>query len=612
MLKRPPDGPSCSIRNVSPYEIEVMRYSADTLDYSALTREADALAAPAGANTVKVAILADCAVQQLTTLLKVLAARNGVALDVYEGDYDGVDLEILNPESGLYAFAPQYLIVLMSAEKLKSRLYDAADRKAFAADTVGRIESLWSAFGARSSATIVQSTFVLPSERAFGNYELKVADSVGATVTEINYQLAVRARSAKNVLLNDVDFLAASIGRSQWLDPRLWNMAKIPCRLEHLPRLAQSLLDTVLAAAGRFAKCVVLDLDNTLWGGVIGDDGLEGIALGEFDEGEAFVGFQKFIRELKRRGILLAVVSKNDHANAILPFREHPFMALREDDVSAFVANWDNKADNIQIVQKTLNIGFDSFVFLDDNPFERNIVREYVPDVVVPELPEDPSSFLEILAELNLFETASFSEADLQRAAQYREEAQREIVKTQFTNVNDYLASLGMQIRLEWFNPFNLPRIAQLIQRSNQFNLMTRRYGEAACEAMMRDASFVPLTLKLADKFGDYGLISIVILKPAGDDLEIDEYLMSCRVLQRGVESFAMNNIFAYAERVGAKRVVGHYIPTAKNDMVKDFFKNFGFEKVADNGPAGSKWALDIGAYRKREVFMTQTVNELN
>jgi FkbH-like protein len=594
------------------WEIKALRYSTDCLDYLTLTKAAGDCAAPGDARTVKIAVLADCAVQQLTTLLKVLAARNRVALEVYEGGYDSIDLEILNPDSGLYAFGPQFVIVLMSSEKLKSRLYDSANRTTFAADNVERIVTLWSAFAAQSSATIVQSTFVLPIERAFGNYELKVADSVGAIFTEINYRLAIQAREARNILLSDVDFLAASIGRSQWFDPRLWNIAKVPCRLDHLPRLAQSLLDTILAATGVvLSKCVVLDLDNTLWGGVIGDDGLEGIALGEFDEGEAFVGFQKFIRELKRRGIILAVVSKNEHANAIRPFRDHPHMVLKEDDISAFLANWDNKADNIRLVQKTLNIGFDSFVFLDDNPFERNLVREYLPNVIIPELRDDPSSYLEALADLNLFETTSFSEADMQRSARYREEARREITKTQFTNVNDYLKSLSMQIRLERFNSFNLPRIAQLIQRSNQFNLTTRRYGEAACEAMMKDTTFWPLTLKLADKFGDYGLISVVILNPADEELEIDEYLMSCRVLQRGVESFAMNNIFAYAARLGVKRVVGHYIATTKNDMVKDFFKGFGFEKVCETG-GGSKWSLAVRHYRPREVFMNEAINELN
>ena len=588
-----------------------MKHAMLTLDYFALSKEAKALKISSAAKVIRIALLADCATQHLATIMRAIAARNGVQAELYEGNYDGVDLEILDPNSALYAFAPQYVVILLSSEKLKARLYASGDRRTFADETVGRLENLWGAFRAHSQATIIQSTFVLPSERAFGNYELKVADSVGSIFTEINYRLAVKARETKNVLLNDVDFLAAAIGRAQWLDARMWNMAKTPCRLEHVPLLAQSLLDTMFAASGLIVKCVVLDLDNTLWGGVIGDDGLEGIALGEFDEGEAFVGFQKFIRELKRRGIILAVVSKNEHANAVLPFREHPHMALKEDDISVFVANWDNKADNIRLIQKTLNIGFNSLVFLDDNPFERNIVREFLPEVVVPELPEDPSLYLQSLADLNLFETASFSEADLQRADQYREEAQRELTKTHFTDINDYLTSLAMEIRLERFNAFNLPRIAQLIQRSNQFNLMTRRYGEAACEAMMKDPSRAPLTLRLADKFGDYGLISVVILKHAGEDLEIDEYLMSCRVLQRGVESFTINNIFSYAARLGAKRVVGQYLPTAKNDMVKGFFKSFGFEKVADGDGGASQWALAVDAYQPRQTFMTPVVNEL-
>lgn len=388
-------------------------------------------------------------------------------------------------------------------------------------------------------------------------------------------------------------------------------MAKLPCRLDHLPRLAQSLLDTVLAASGYFAKCVVLDLDNTLWGGVIGDDGVEGIILGEMDEGEAFVALQRFILELKHRGIILAVVSKNDHANALLPFQSHPFMIIKEDDVAVFIANWDNKVDNIRLVQKTLNIVFDSLVFLDDNPFERNIVRQYLPEVIVPELPDDPSLYIESIARQNLFETASFSAADRERSSQYREEAQRELIKSQFTNIEDYLISLKMEIKLERFNSFNLPRIAQLAQRSNQFNLLTRRYSETACAAMMTEEKVAPFTLKLADKFGDYGLISVIILKMVDDDLEIDEYLMSCRVLKRGVEDFALNNIVDYARRVGAKRVVGRYAPTAKNAMVKDFYRNFGFELVMENPDGTSEWAMDVDRFERRKYFMTSVVNDL-
>jgi FkbH-like protein len=588
-----------------------MRYGTKTIDYFTLLKGPKNVDASNYTDVMRVAVLADCATGHFVTIMKTLTARNNIKLELYEGEYDGIDLAILNEHSDLYLFKPQYVAILMSSEKLKLRLYESQHRQSFATETVERLQNLWNTFAAHCNATIIQGNFVLPSERAFGNYELKVADSVGSIFTEINYRLAVSARESKNVLLNDVDFLAASVGRAQWLDPRMWNMAKIPCRLEHLPLLAQSFLDTMLAASGICIKCVVLDLDNTLWGGVIGDDGLEGIALGEFDEGEAFVSFQKFIRELKRRGIILAVVSKNEHSNAILPFKEHPHMALKEEDIAVFVANWDNKVDNIRVVQKALNIGLDSLVFVDDNPFERDVVREFLPQVVVPELPEDPSLYLHALSELNLFETASYTEADRHRGDQYREGAQRETIKKSFTNINDYLISLGMEIRLERFNAFNLPRIAQLIQRSNQFNLMTRRYGEAACEAMMNDKSLAPLTLKLSDKFGDYGLISVVILKPAGQDIVIDEYLMSCRVLQRGVENFAMNAIFAYAARHGAKRVVGQYIPTKKNEMVKGFFKSFGFEMISEDGAGASKWALAIEAYQPREVFIIAVVNEL-
>ncbi|MGH6797234.1 MAG: hypothetical protein ACREDI_02480, partial [Roseiarcus sp.] len=256
-----------------------MKHAMLSLDYFALAKEAKALTTAEAAKVIRIALLADCATQHLASIMRAIAARNNVRAEVYEGNYDGVELEILDPNSALYAFHPQYVVILLSSEKLKARLYASGDRRAFADGTVGRLENLWGAFRAQSQATIIQSTFVLPSERAFGNYELKVADSVGSIFTEINYRLAVKAREAKNVLLNDVDFLAASVGRAQWLDARMWNMAKTPCRLEHLPLLAQSLLDTVFAASGMFAKCVVLDLDNTLWGGVIGDDGLEGIAL---------------------------------------------------------------------------------------------------------------------------------------------------------------------------------------------------------------------------------------------------------------------------------------------------------------------------------------------
>jgi FkbH-like protein len=584
-----------------------MRYEADTLDYLALLKEARSPAAAECAKTIKLALLADFATQHLTPILKVLFARNGVKLDVYEAGYDSIDTEILDPGSGLHAFAPRYVVILVATEKLKARLYPIENRGNFAEEAAARFTTLWEALKRSGSATVIQGNYVTPSERAFGNFELKAVDSVGSIVADINHRLAAAAREANNVLLCDIDHIAADVGRRNWFDEPLWAMAKGLCRLEYLPLLAQALVDIALAGEGAVAKCVVLDLDNTLWGGVIGDDGLAGIALGDFDEGEAFVGFQRFLRELKRRGIILAVVSKNEEANALLPFREHPNMVLREEDISVFIANWDNKADNIRRVQKVLNIGFDSLVFLDDNPFERGLVKEFLPDVVVPDLPEDPSLYVRTLAKLNLFETAAYSAADRQRPGQYRQEAQRELAREVYTNIDDYLRSLDMTIKLERFTPFNLPRIAQLIQRSNQFNLTTRRLNEAACEALMNDkANWLPFTVTLRDKFGDYGLISVVILKLLEHEVEIDTYLMSCRVLRRGVEQFVMNTIFAEAGRRRATRVVGRYLRSAKNDMVKNFYAGFDFEQIETRDNGDTSWTLSPVAYKPTAAFMTQ------
>jgi FkbH-like protein len=584
-----------------------MRYEADTLDYLALLKEARSPAAAECAKTIKLALLADFATQHLTPILKVLFARNGVKLDVYEAGYDSIDTEILDPGSGLHAFAPRYVVILVATEKLKARLYPIENRGNFAEAAAARFTTLWEALKRSGSATVIQGNYVTPSERAFGNFELKAVDSVGSIVADINHRLAAAAREANNVLLCDIDHIAADVGRRNWFDEPLWAMAKGLCRLEYLPLLAQALVDIALAGEGAVAKCVVLDLDNTLWGGVIGDDGLAGIALGDFDEGEAFVGFQRFLRELKRRGIILAVVSKNEEANALLPFREHPNMVLREEDISVFIANWDNKADNIRRVQKVLNIGFDSLVFLDDNPFERGLVKEFLPDVVVPDLPEDPSLYVRTLAKLNLFETAAYSAADRQRPGQYRQEAQRELAREVYTNIDDYLRSLDMTIKLERFTPFNLPRIAQLIQRSNQFNLTTRRLNEAACEALMNDkANWLPFTVTLRDKFGDYGLISVVILKLLEHEVEIDTYLMSCRVLRRGVEQFVMNTIFAEAGRRRATRVVGRYLRSAKNDMVKNFYAGFDFEQIETRDNGDTSWTLSPVAYKPTAAFMTQ------
>jgi FkbH-like protein len=384
----------------------------------------------------------------------------------------------------------------------------------------------------------------------------------------------------------------------------MWTIAKAPCALEHLPHLVQALVDLIAAQRGAAVKCLVLDLDNTLWGGIIGDDGLEGIRLGHLGDGEAFSAFQAFLKQLQQRGILLAVCSKNERETALLPFQRHPEMVLREDDIAVFVANWENKADNIRAIAARLNIGLDSIVFIDDNPFERNLVRDLVPEVIVPEMPVDPADYVRALCARNLFETASYSALDSTRTQLYRQRAASDAIRATFSSVEDYLRSLEMVVTVGRFDAFHLPRIIQLLQRSNQYNLTTRRYGQAQCEAFMCDDARVAFFLTLKDKLTDHGLIAVVILEEASSAMHIDTFLMSCRVLQRGVEDFAMNTIAAQARDRGKRFITGEYIPTAKNAMVREFYPRFGYDRTSRDDQGTERFSLCVEDYRAREVYM--------
>lgn len=578
--------------------------STESLDYASLRRRASTFKADESLKSVKLALLADCATQHLVPLLKVLAAERGYNLSVYEAPYEGIGAEVSDPASGLYEFAPDFVSILNVTEKAKRRLgFDQAMRGW--SNEADRIIGVWDAISARHKCKIIQSTMVMPAEREFGNYESLVTQSLGHAISSINRRIAEAARERKDIFVNDVEYLASEIGRSRWRDEKLWLMAKLPCALDYLPRLAKNIVDVIAASMGSIVKCVVLDLDNTLWGGVIGDDGLDGIALGDLGEGQAYCDLQHHLLNLKRRGVVLAVCSKNEHANAILPFREHPDMVLREDDIAVFRANWDDKASNIRAIRDTLNIGFDSMVFLDDNPFERNLVRGLLPQVIVPELPDDAGRYLATIAELNLFEATTHSREDTERADLYRQDAKRQEMQSAFASYEDYLRSLEMRGVISRFTPFNLPRIAQLIQRSNQFNLTTRRYGEAECASYMEDErNCYPFTVTLTDNVGSHGLISVIIMKFQGETAYVDLYLMSCRVLRRGVEDFAMNHIVDVCRARGVRSLVGKYIPSSKNAMVERFYEQFGFveQPVADDG--STEWVIDIAHYADRPNFI--------
>lgn len=579
------------------------------LDYFKLlkeSRETSASERPAN-KKIRLAVIGDCATQHLTVLLRVLFSRHGLDADIYEGAFDAAEGEARNPRSGLYRHDPEVVIVLNTVQALRDKFYQRSGSAGdFRDETVSRLTGVWDALRAHTQATVLQTTLVAPFERLFGQYDRQVPGSLSTIVSDVNAAIVSEARS-RHLLLVDLEEVASWVGRRSWFDERLWAIAKLPTAMEHLPLVAQGIVDVTLATKGRAVKCVVLDLDNTLWGGVVGDDGPHGIKIAAHGDGEAFHRFQCFLKELKNRGILLAVCSKNEHENAVRPFEINSEMVLKLDDITVFVANWENKPQNIASIRDALNIGLDSMLFLDDNPFERAAVRTLLPDVMVPELPEDPADYVKTLVELNLFETTAFSAEDAQRSTLYRQEAQRRLAETTAPSFEDYLQSLEMTIEVTRFTPEQLGRITQLLQRSNQFNLTTQRHNQAQCEAMMNDIEgCLPLTASLRDRFGDHGLISIVVVRPdrAANTAVISDWLMSCRVLTRGVEEYLMNHVVEQARRWGLSSVAASYIPTSKNAMVKDFYARFDFRKTVEHADGRIDWVLPVAEYTPRGVFI--------
>lgn len=538
-----------------------------------------------GAPHYRLALLGDCATQHLATALKGYARYTGLNLDVFDADYNQLDAQIMDPASELYAFDADAVLLDMCAEKLQQAFYDtpAAARSGFAERMFQKISAYWQTLGAKSRAAVLQFNFASIDDGCFGSYALKTADSFSFQLRKLNLLIAEGCQIHKNVFLVDLDGIQSRCGRRNTFEEKLFYIAKMPLSLNVLPETAKRVLDVIHALRGKVKKCVILDLDNTLWGGVIGDDGLGGIQIGELGDGPAFAQLQHWLKALRERGILLAVCSKNNEDAAKEPFLRHPEMVLRLEDISMFVANWEDKASNIRRIQQTLNIGMESMVFLDDNPFERNLVRSMIPELTVPELPEDPALYVPYLQDLNLFETASYSQDDAKRTKQYQEEAERTMLQASFGTYDDYLAGLEMIAAAKQFDAFHYPRIAQLTQRSNQFNLRTVRYTEAQIEALAASGDHITRYYTLRDRFGDYGLISVVVMdKQAESTLFISEWLMSCRVLKRGMEEFIINDLIATARENGYARVIGEYIRTAKNAMVADIYERMGFQRDGD------------------------------
>ncbi|CAN5285987.1 HAD-IIIC family phosphatase [soil metagenome] len=550
---------------------------------------------------VKCAVVADSASQLFCMALKGYGYTQGLNLQIWEADYDQLSPTIKDEASELYSFAPDFVIVFHSSKKLLSKFYrkGTGEKISFADDFIRYTEDLADTINSKLGCNIIFLNFPEINDSVFGNYANKTDLSFLYQQRKINFMLMDLARKKANLHICDVSSVQNYISSQKLHNPALYVNTDNVFNLDALPLVAKNVIDIIVPFTGKFKKCLILDLDNTLWGGIIGDDGIENIQIGELGIGKAFTEFQKWIKQLQHRGIILAVSSKNTESIARDAFENHPDMILRMDDFAVFAVNWNNKADNIRYIQSVLNIGFDSMVFLDDNPFERAMVKTHIADITVPELPEDPAEYLPYLYTQNLFETISFTEEDIKRTKQYQEEAHRTVLQQSFVNEDEFLLSLQMTAVVKPIDKFTLPRAAQLTQRSNQFNLRTVRYSEEQMKQVVDDKEKYSLTISLKDKFGDYGLISLLILEKRSDEeLFIDTWIMSCRVLKRGVENFVTNELVGLAQENNIKFITGEYLPTPKNGIVKDHYLNLGFI------PKENIRQLNTNEYQLKKTFI--------
>lgn len=560
-----------------------------------------------GLPVVRLSVLGDCATQHLGRAIRGAGCVEGLAVEIWEADYNQIELQLVDGESPLYESRPDIVLLMLCHQKLYESFCETpeAERPQFAVQMLKRLTGYWELISSHCEARILQSNFMLVDDAVFGNYANKTAYSYVYQVRKLNVllmQAAEESTAGKRVSVVDMDLIQQRYGAEAVQDERTYFVGKLPVAVKYLPAIAEQVIHIIKALRGSVKKCVITDLDNTLWGGVIGDDGIEKIQIGELGQGQAFSALQTWLKELKIRGILLAVCSKNEEEAAKLPFEKHPEMVLRLEDFAMFVANWEDKAGNIRMIQQTLNIGMDSMVFLDDNPFERELVRSLIPEICVPELPEDKSAYLPYLRQCGLFETASFSEEDSRRTGQYREEALRATEQRRFENYGEYLQSLHMEAYVSPFDAFHTPRIAQLSQRSNQFNLRTIRYTEADVERLSKDERYETLFFCLKDAFGDYGLISAAVLEKQPEGvLFIEEWFMSCRVLKRGMEELIADTIVGKARELGCTRVVGEYLPTPKNRMVEHLYERLGFTPLGEG-----RYQAEVTGYRMHETFIEE------
>jgi FkbH-like protein len=557
----------------------------------------NALLAQADLLSMRIAILGGSTTTEIRNMLELFLLANGIRAEFYESGYNRYSEEILFENQDLWNFKPD-LVFIHTTWRNVSQFPELMESEAAVEEKVqgelGRFVSLWERIQSQLGALIVQNNFDLPGSRTLGNLEASAIYGGVHFLMRLNAEFAAYARQHPRVIINDIHYLSAKLGLDEWHGRAYWYNFRMAVSPAGTVALAQNVAALVKSVYGKSRKCLVLDLDNTLWGGVIGEDGVKNLVLGhDHAVGAAFLDFQQYVKNLRDRGILLAVCSKNNPEDAKEGFL-HPESILKLEDFSAFRANWNPKPDNIREIAAELNIGLDSMVFVDDNPAERALVSSQLPEVASPNVGSDVSRFAEILEAERHFEVHRLVHDDLNRSAYYNANARRNTYQGNFNNYGEFLASLDMAAEIAPFTPVYLERITQLINKTNQFNLTTRRYTSAEVEAIAQEADFLTLYGRLADKFGDNGLVSVVIGRVKGDTVELDLWLMSCRVLNRELELAMFDGLVEQCRARGIRRIIGVYISSKKNSLAADHYRKLGFTAEAQGSEGVQRWSYEL------------------
>jgi FkbH-like protein len=588
----------------------IHRWGAATIALKESTRRASSLAlllgnerllsrinpSPESASSrhLKLAILGNANFDILARVLRICAFAQGIELNVFIGPYDQHRQQILGACPELEKFGPS--AVLIAADWRSLGLFDrVAKPDDSLLEFTEELRGLWHRCRQRFGAQIIQENYEVPLVSAYGRLDFADSCGRGRLIQRLNLELWKLAQSESGIHILDMDYIASDYGKSRWDDPSQWYATKQYPALEAIPTLARHLVSLLRPLTGYSSKCLALDLDGTLWGGVIGEDGIDGIRLGGSPEGEAYVAFQRYVKSLKSRGIILAVCSKNNEEDAKSVFRSHPEMLLSLDDFSAFNANWAPKDESLRMIAQFLNIGLDSIVFVDDSPLERSWIRRRVPEVEVPEMPADPADYVNFLHRQMYFELIQLTEDDSKRAEYYRTNEHREQLRRRSETIDDFLLGLNMMVELRPFDRANLPRITQLINKTNQFNLTAQRLGDVEVSGLISNPNYYTQFMRVRDRFGDNGITGILIALRDGDTLKIENWLMSCRVLGRKLEEVMFAAVSKYARSTNCTKILGIYRATSKNEQVAGLYGRLGFSLDAASPEGDKTYSLSAG-----------------